>query len=110
MPTGTPVSRQVVSPIVVPEFAPRAATCGDRSIDVLAEVPALISVVAGRTEMTLHQVRSLTEGDIIPLDRTPDATVDIYVNGTHIGRGDVIVLDDCVATRVSELDPSREQR
>jgi flagellar motor switch/type III secretory pathway protein FliN len=57
--------------------------------------------------MTLSAVRGLREGDILPLDRSPDATVDIFVNGTHIARGDVIVLDDSIATRVSELDPVR---
>jgi flagellar motor switch protein FliN len=102
---GGVVSKQVVSPIVVPEFAPQAASRGNRSIEVLADVPALITVVAGRTEMTIKQLKELAEGDIITLDRSPDATVDIFVNGTHIARGDVIVLDDSIATRVSDMDP-----
>ena len=102
------MSKQVVSPIVVPEFAPQAASRGNRNIEVLADVPALITVVAGRTEMTLRQLKELSEGDIITLDRSPDATVDIFVNGTHIARGDVIVLDDSIATRVSDMDPRPE--
>jgi flagellar motor switch protein FliN len=104
------VSKQVVSPIVVPEFAPQAASRGNRGIQVLSDVPALISVIAGRTEMSLREVKNLMAGDIIPLDRSPDATVDIYVNGTHVARGDVIVLDDSIATRVSEMDPPPEER
>jgi flagellar motor switch protein FliN len=103
------VSKHVVSPIVVPEFAPQAASRGNRTIEVLADVPALVTVVAGRTEMTLRQLEQLAEGDIISLDRSPDATVDIFVNGTHIARGDVIVLDDSIATRVSDLDPRPDQ-
>jgi flagellar motor switch protein FliN len=104
------VSRQVVSPIVVPEFPPATPSRGERTIDVLAEMPALVTVVAGRTEMTLRQLKQLSPGDIIELDRGPDATVDIFVNGAHIARGDVIVLDDRVATRVSEIDPRPEPR
>ena len=82
-----------------------AGTGEPRSLETLADVPAVVTVVAGRTRMTLSEVRSISAGDILALDRSPDATVDIYVNGTHIGRGDVIVLDDSIATRVSEMDP-----
>lgn len=104
------MSRQVVSPIVVPEFPPSTPSRGERTIDVLSDVPALVTVVAGRTEMTIRELKQLSPGDIIELDRSPDATVDIYVNGTHIARGDVIVLDDSIATRVSEMDPKPEPR
>lgn len=77
---------------------------------MLAEVPALVTVVAGRAEMTLRRLEQLSPGDIIELDRSPDATVDIFVNGTHVARGDVIVMDDSIATRVSEIDPKLEPR
>ena len=101
-------TRQVVTPIVVPELEPPKSNHGDQALDMLADVPATITVVAGRTQMTFRDVQALAEGDIVTLDRSPDATVDIFVNGTHIARGDVIVLDDSVATRVSELDPNPE--
>lgn len=99
------MSHSVVSPIVVPELTSNAAGTANRPIDVLGDVPAQVTVVAGRAEMTLRQMRDLDVGDIVTLDRSPDATVDIYVNGRHIARGDIIVLEEHIATRVSELDP-----
>jgi flagellar motor switch protein FliN/FliY len=97
-----------VSPVVVPELAPAGPSGVERPLAVLHDVSTNVTVVAGRTEMSLRQVRALQPGDIIPLDRSPDATVDIYVNDVHIARGDVIVLDDSIATRVSEIDPVPE--
>jgi len=97
-------NRQTVAPIVLPELVPGPAGADPKPVEILGDVPADVTVIAGRTQMTLAAVRDLREGDILPLDRSPDATVDIYVNGTHIARGDVIVLDDSIATRVSELD------
>lgn len=102
------MSQSVVSPIVVPELTDSPVGAGTRPIDMLGSVPALVTVVAGRTEMSLREMRDLDVGDVVRLDRSPDATVDIYVNGTHIGRGDIIVLEDHIATRVSELDEDQD--
>ncbi len=99
------MTHSVVSPIVVPELTDTSSGMAQRSVEVLGAVPAQVTVVAGRAEMTLRQMRDLDVGDIVTLDRSPDATVDIYVNGCHIARGDIIVLDEHIATRVSELDP-----
>ena len=101
----------VVSPIVVPELEPARKAGEPRPISVLAEVPGLVTVVAGRASMSLSQVRGMQVGDIVALDRSPDATAEIYVNGTRIARGDVIVVDEAIATRVTELDrrPDRKR-
>ena len=100
----------VVSPVVVPELAPRQVSSEPKPMDVLADVPGVVTVIAGRADMSMAQVQGLEVGDIVTLDRNPDATVDIYVNGTHIARGDVIVLDETIAARVTDLDrkPRRE--
>ena len=98
------MSHSVVSPIVVPELVAGSGTGSSRPIEVLGEVKTLVTVVAGRAEMTLRTMRHLDVGDIVPLDRSPDAMVDIYVNGIHIAQGDIIVLDEHIATRVSQLD------
>jgi flagellar motor switch protein FliN/FliY len=99
------MSQAIVTPIVVPELTESRPGGTVRPINILGSVPATVTVVAGRAEMTLREMQAIGVGDVIGLDRSPDATVDIYVNGTHIARGDIIVLDETIATRVSELDP-----
>lgn len=104
------MSQATVSPIVVPELADTAQGGTRRSIDTLGRIPALVTVIAGNAQMTLADLRDLRVGDIVPLDRGPDATVDICVNGVHIARGDVIVLDENMAARISELEPHAGRR
>jgi flagellar motor switch/type III secretory pathway protein FliN len=53
--------------------------------------------------MSLSQVRDLQPGDVIALDRAPDATVDVYINGTLAAIGDVVVIDDHIAARIGEV-------
>lgn len=103
------MSQSVVSPIAVPELVDTSQHMSSRPIRTLGDVPAQITVIAGRAEMSLSDVRNIDVGDIVRLDRSPDATVDICVNGVHIARGDIIVLDEAIATRISELAPNPDQ-
>lgn len=103
------MSQSVVSPIAVPELVDTSQQMSSRPIRTLGDVPAQITVIAGRAEMSLSDVRDIEVGDIVRLDRSPDATVDICVNGVHIARGDIIVLDEAIATRISELAPNPDQ-
>jgi flagellar motor switch protein FliN/FliY len=97
-------SQPVVMPVALPEFSTKenqgAAVHPLRSI---AEVKLAVSVVAGHTTMSLSQVRDLKAGDVIRLDRAPDATVDVYINGTLAAIGDVVVIDDHIAARIGEV-------
>lgn len=99
------MSQSVVSPIVMPELVDTSQAPSGRPIDVLGDVPAQVVVIAGRAKLSLAQLRDIEVGDIVPLDRNPDATVDVCVNGVHIARGDLVVLDEMIAARISELDP-----
>ena len=62
-----------------------------------------VSVVLGRASLTLAELEELQPGDLVRLDRAPDATVDLFVNGVHTAEGDVIVIDDHVAARIGQL-------
>lgn len=62
-----------------------------------------VSVVLGKASMTIAEFEDLRPGDLVRLDRAPDATVDLFVNGVHAAEGDVIVIDDQVAARIGHL-------
>ncbi len=95
-----------VAPVALPELRP-TGTGSSRPVDVLADVEATVSIVAGRARLTLAEVAGLRPGSVVPLDRGPEATVDILVNDHPAARGDVIVIDDHFAARVAELTPPR---
>jgi flagellar motor switch/type III secretory pathway protein FliN len=62
-----------------------------------------VSVVLGKASITLAELEGLEPGDLVRLDRAPDATVDLFINGVHAAEGDVIVIDDHVAARIGQL-------
>ena len=80
---------------------------GQASMQLLRDVHLDVSVELGRTEMTVAEVLELTVGAVVELDRAARAPVDIRVNGTLLAKGEVVVVDDEYAVRVTEIvDPA----
>jgi flagellar motor switch protein FliN/FliY len=70
---------------------------------LLHDVEMDVTVELGRTRMTVRNVLGLVPGSVVELDRAAGAPVDLLVNGTLIGRGEVVVIDEEFGVRISEL-------
>jgi flagellar motor switch protein FliN len=73
------------------------------NIDMLLDVPLTITIELGRTEMSLKQALELQQGSVVELDRLAGDPIDVYVNERLIAKGEVVVVDDKFAVRVTEL-------
>lgn len=69
----------------------------------LSAVPVDLSVEIGRTRMTVGEALELREGSVITLDRLAGEAVDLLVNGTPIGRGEVVVIDEQFGLRLTQV-------
>ncbi len=69
----------------------------------LSDVPVELAVEIGRTRMTVGAALELHPGSIVVLDRVAGEPVDLLVNGTRIARGEVVVIDEEFALRVTEV-------
>lgn len=78
-------------------------TAGPRSITTLGEVEMTVSVELGRTRIPIRELLNIHNGAVVQLDRAVSNPVDIFVHGTLIARGEVVVVDECFAVRVTEL-------
>jgi flagellar motor switch protein FliN/FliY len=74
-----------------------------RRLHLLRDVEMGISVELGRTRMTVQDVLGLAPGVVLELDRPAGAPVDVLVNGTLMARGEVVVVDEEFAVRVTEV-------
>ena len=81
-----------------------------RRIELLRDVVMGVSVELGRTQLTVQEILGLTPGSIVELDRAAGAPVDVLVNGTLIAHGEVVVVDEEFAVRISEVVGPREGR
>jgi flagellar motor switch protein FliN len=72
-------------------------------LQLLHDVEMDVTVELGRTRMTVRSILGLSPGAVIELDRAAGAPVDLLVNGTLIGRGEVVVIDEEFGVRISEI-------
>jgi flagellar motor switch protein FliN/FliY len=79
------------------------ASAAPASLKLIRDVEMDVTVELGRTKMTVRNILSLLPGSVIELDRAAGAPVDLLVNGTLIGRGEVVVIDEEFGVRISEI-------
>ena len=94
------VSFSPMQPTVV-----RPAQAGQANLDLVHDVPLQISAVLGKTVMPLREVVSFQSGTVFELDKLAAEPIDLYVNNILIARGEVVVVDDKYAVKISELNP-----
>ena len=62
-----------------------------------------VTVELGRTRMSVRELLALCPGDVLELDRAAGSPADLLVNGRLIARGEVVVVDEDFALRVTEI-------
>jgi flagellar motor switch protein FliN len=83
----------------------RPAAPGQSNLDLVHDVPLEISAVLGQTELSLREVVAMVPGSVFELDKLSTEPIDLYVNNILIARGEVVVVDDKFAVKISELNP-----
>ncbi len=87
-----------------PGVATPSATSGAAAgLDKLSNVNLEVSVELGRCTVTLAEVLSYDVGSVVELDRAVGAPVDVRVNGTLLARGEVVLIDDEYAVRITDV-------
>ena len=82
---------------------------GAAAIEVLLDVPLQVSVELGRTERQIREVLALVPGSVVELDRLAGDPVDVLINGRRIARGEVVVVDERFAVRLTEIVTPEER-
>ena len=77
------------------------------NLKLLMNVPLNVTVEIGSTVKKVKEILDFTQGTIIELERQAGAPVDIIVNGNLIAKGDVVVIDDNFAVRITEIMKSK---
>jgi flagellar motor switch protein FliN len=73
------------------------------NLDMLLDVGLNITVELGRTRLKFRDVLNLSAGSIVELDKLTSEPVDILVNGALLASGEVVVIDDQFAIRITKL-------
>lgn len=92
-----------VAPVSYPDLAPGVTAPAPGDLDLLADVQLEVAVELGRVKLRVRDLLRLVEGSVLELDRAAGAPVDVLVNGSLVARGEVVVVDDELGVRVTEL-------
>ncbi|RZM23503.1 MAG: flagellar motor switch protein FliN, partial [Sphingomonas sp.] len=60
-----------------------------------------LDVDIGSTSLTLRELLALGESSVIELDRDANELLDVFVNGTLIGRGEVVTVGERFGVRMT---------
>ena len=89
--------------------ASAAATPND--IDMVFDIPVLITVELGRTKIAIKNILQLAQGSVVELDGLAGEPMDVLVNGCLIAQGEVVVVNDKFGIRLTDIiTPSERVR
>jgi len=84
----------------------RPAVSGTPDPDRLGRISGVemaLAVEIGRTRMTVRDILNLEPGAVVELDRSAGAPADVLLNGRLIAHGEVVVVDQDYAVRITRI-------
>jgi flagellar motor switch protein FliN/FliY len=86
------------------QAAPAAeSTSRDVNLDVILDVPVTLSLEVGRTRLPIRSLLQLNQGSVVELERSTGEPLDVYVNGTLVAHGEVVVVNDKFGIRLIDV-------
>jgi flagellar motor switch protein FliN/FliY len=73
------------------------------NLRLLQDVDVKLTVEIGSTTLSLRELLALGEASVIELDRQAGELLDVFVNGTLIGRGEVVTVGERFGVKMTEL-------
>ena len=88
-----------------------SATSADKQIDsnLLKSIPVTISVEVGRAVLKISDLLRLAQGSVVELDRIAGEPIDLLVNNTVVGQGEVVLVNDRYGIRLTRVVTAAER-
>lgn len=75
----------------------------DINLEVVLDVPVTLSMEVGRARIPIRNLLQLNQGSVVELDRAAGDPLDVYVNGTLIAHGEVVVVNEKFGIRLTDV-------
>jgi len=75
----------------------------DVNMEVVLDIPVALSAEIGRTRIAIRSLLQLNQGSIVELDRLAGEPLDVFVNGTLIAHGEVVVVNEKFGIRLTDV-------
>lgn len=81
----------------------------DVNLNVILDIPIMLSVEIGRTKQTIRNLLQLNQGSVVELDRLAGEPMDVLVNGTLIAHGEIVVVNEKFGIRLTDVISAAER-
>jgi len=81
----------------------KAGITSDVSLDVILDVPVTMAMEVGRTKISIRNLLQLNQGSVVELDRAAGEPLDVFVNGTLVAHGEVVVINEKFGIRLTDV-------
>jgi flagellar motor switch protein FliN/FliY len=75
----------------------------DVNLEVILDVPVTLSLEVGRTKLPIRSLLQLNQGSVVELERAAGEPLDVFVNGTLVAHGEVVVVNDKFGIRLIDV-------
>ena len=106
-------AQKTVSPVSFSDFGPETAfkeSSSNGDMALLSDIELEITVEIGRKELTIEDILKLKSGTVIELDKQLGEPVEVFANGTLIAEGEVVVVDERFAVRITKLLSKKKRK
>jgi len=90
-------------PAAFSQLAPRGGPADTRNLDILLDVPLMVTVELGKTQIPIRQILEYGQGSLITLDKLAGEPIDLLVNGKYFAKGEVVVIDENFGVRITSI-------
>jgi flagellar motor switch protein FliN/FliY len=97
-------------PHVFEKFGP-GGTTANNDLDMIMDIPVQLTVELGRTKMAIKSLLQLAQGSVVELTTMAGEPMDVLINGFLIAQGEVVVVNDRLGIRLTDIiTPSERLR
>jgi flagellar motor switch protein FliN/FliY len=75
----------------------------DINLEVILDVAVTLSMEVGRTRIPIRNLLQLNQGSVVELDRAAGEPLDVFVNGTLVAHGEVVVVNEKFGIRLTDV-------
>ena len=98
-------------PHVLEQFGAGGTAAATNDLDMILDIPVQLTVELGRTKMPIKNLLQLAQGSVVELSGMAGEPLDVMINGFLIAQGEVVVVNDKLGIRLTDIiTPSERLR
>ena len=83
--------------------SPSAGTDESRHLRRFFDLPVHVTVELARKRLKVREILNLQVDSIIQMEQSAGENVDLRLNGVAVGNGEIVVIEDAMGLRVTDL-------